>query len=236
MTGHKTIFHSLLGSTLPPAEITNERLNQEAISVVVAGSATTAMCLTRITFELLACPTKLEKLCEELQSAESDSYQLSLPQLEQMSYLSCVVNEGLRLTYGTVHRLMRVSPDSAIQYKSWTIPAGTPVGMSSMFMHDNPRVFPDPRTFSPERWLNPQERRTLERHLVPFSRGSRQCVGINLAYAEILLTLHALFRPGGVGRKMKLFQTDIDDIEIKHDFFNPFPKADSRGVRVLIEG
>jgi hypothetical protein len=58
---------------------------------------------------------------------------------------------------------------------------------------------------------------------------------MNLAYVKILLTLYALFRPGGVSRKMNLFETDIEDVEIKHDLFNPFPKADSRGIRVLIE-
>jgi cytochrome P450 len=193
------------------------------------------MCLSRITFELLSCPSKLEALCGELQHKELDGGQLSLRQLEQAPYLGGVVNEGLRLTYGTAYRLMRVSPDSAIHYKSWTIPAGTPVGMSNMFMHDDPHIFPSPRTFSPERWLDAQQRRTLEHYLVPFSRGSRRWVGMNLAYVEILLTLYALFTPGGVSRKMNLFETDIEDVEIKHDLFNPFPKADSRGIRVLIE-
>jgi cytochrome P450 len=195
------------------------------------------MALSRITFELLSCTSKLETLCTELQQAEkSHGGRPSLQQLEQLPYLGGVINEGLRLTYGTAHRLMRISPDTAIHYKSWTIPAGTPVGMSNMFMHDNADIFPSPRTFLPERWLgDQQERRALERYLVPFSRGSRRCVGMNLACVEILLTIYALFRPRGSGRKMKLWETDIEDVEIKHDHFNAFPKADSRGIRVLIE-
>jgi cytochrome P450 len=235
--GHKSIFHSLLNSNLPPIETTNERLVQEAASVITAGSATTAMALSRTTYELLSRPSELDRLCAELdQIEESQGGQLSVHQLEQLPYLRGVINEGLRLTYGTAHRLMRISPDTPIQYKSWTIPAGTPVGMSNMFMHDNEAIFPSPRSLLPERWLGEQqEQRALERYLVPFSSGSRRCVGANLAYIEILLTLYALFRPGGVGRRMQLSETTIEDVEIYHDLFNAFPKASSRGVRVLIE-
>lgn len=93
---------------------------------------------------------------------------------------------------------MRVSPDTALHYDNHTIPPNTPVGMSAMFMHNNPTHFPNPRTFIPERYLDPDEKRRLEKYLVPFSKGSRQCVGMQLANAELLLTIYALFKVGGV--------------------------------------
>jgi cytochrome P450 len=151
--------------------------------LITAGSATTAMALSRITFELLSCPSKLERLCAEIRQAEeSQSGQISLQQLEQLSYLHGVINEGLRLTYGTAHRLMRISPDCAIQYKSWIIPAGALVGRSNMLMHDNADIFPSPRTFLPNRWLSDQQkRRSLERYLVLFSRNVSRGVAGRMA-------------------------------------------------------
>ena len=81
-----------------------------------------------------------------------------------------------RLSYGVMHRLPRISPDVAIQYKRYTIPPGIPVGMSNYFMHTDPDVFPDPLEFRPERWLGTVTPAMLHNY-VPFGRGSRNCLG-----------------------------------------------------------
>ena len=81
-----------------------------------------------------------------------------------------------RLSYGVMHRLPRISPDVAIQYKQYTIPPGIPVGMSNYFMHTDPDVFSDPLEFRPERWLGTVTPAMLHNY-VPFGRGSRNCLG-----------------------------------------------------------
>lgn len=86
--------------------------------------------------------------------------------------------EGLRLSNGVSTRLARVAPDRSIYFRDWEIPKGTPVGMTSTLIHQNPDIFQQPLEFIPERWLDPQERQRLERYLVPFSKGTRQCAGI----------------------------------------------------------
>jgi len=52
----------------------------------------------------------------------------------------------------------------------------------------------------------------------------------SLAYAELFLTMATIFR----WYKFELFETDVSDIALKHDMFLPFPKLDSKGVRVLV--
>lgn len=54
----------------------------------------------------------------------------------------------------------------------------TIVGMSSWLMHRNEDAFPDPMKFDPSRWLNPEDARRLDHYMVPFGKGSRQCVGM----------------------------------------------------------
>ena len=56
----------------------------------------------------------------------------------------------------------------------------TPVGMTSVHVHHNEAVFPEPYKFKPERWLQgrPQGSPPLDRYLVAFSKGSRQCIGM----------------------------------------------------------
>lgn len=49
----------------------------------------------------------------------------------------------------------------------------------------------DARSFNPDRWQT-GDAKELEKYLVTFSKGARQCLGINLAYAEVTLTLAML--------------------------------------------
>lgn len=65
-----------------------------------------------------------------------------------------------------------------MRYGDWNIPFGMPVSMSQPFLHFNPELFPNPMKFDPERWLQGDESIRLERYLVPFSSGSRACIGI----------------------------------------------------------
>jgi hypothetical protein len=61
-------------------------------------------------------------------------------------------------------------------------------------MHRDPTIFPDPMKFAPERWLqSPEESNRLNRYMVPFGKGSRMCVGMPLAYAEVYVMLGRVF-------------------------------------------
>lgn len=229
---HPTIFHELLSSSLSADEKSLQRLVEEGQTVVGAGQITTTHFLRTTSYHILANRQILQKLKQELSSAipNPDKY-LSVQELEQLPFLSAVVLEGYRISYGVASRLQRVSPDLPLTFHEWVIPAGTPVGMTSIFMHENPKIFPEPREFKPERWFKKSSAERLEKYLVNFSRGTRQCLGINLAHAEIYLTLAAIFRQFD----MELYDTIRErDVDMAYDFFNPCPSLDSPGVRVLI--
>lgn len=228
---HPTIFHEILQSDLPPSEKSLTRLADEGQTLVGAGQVTTAHYLRVLAFHLIDNPEKLNKLKEELKTAMPDANML-LPwqKLEQLPYLNAVIQEGFRMSYGIPHRLQRISPDAPLTYKEWLIPAGTPVSMSAIFMHDDPKHFPNPKEFRPERWLNPASRERLENYLCNFSRGTRMCLGFNLARAEIYLAVAALFRRF----EFELFETERDDVDLVHDYFNPAPRKGSQGLRVIV--
>lgn len=82
-----------------------------------------------------------------------------------------------RLTYGVCTRLQRIA-DVDLQFNEWTIPAGTPVGMSSALVNKDPSIWPEPLKFRPERWLDPDESARLYKYMVSFTKGSRSCLGI----------------------------------------------------------
>ncbi|KAK1818116.1 hypothetical protein LTR12_007523 [Friedmanniomyces endolithicus] len=230
---HRTIFHALLDNpNLPASEKTLPRLVEEAQIIVSAGSTTTVHFLKSTTYHILANQPILARLRAELQTAIPDPIHLPPSHvLERLPYFAAVVKEGFRINDGASSRLARVAPDTDLPCNSQIIPKGTSISMSTYLQHRHPTLFPDPETFSPERWLGPDAAK-LERYLVNFSKGTRNCLGINLARSEVFLTLAAVFRRF----EMELWETGRGDVEMAHDFFVPYVRVGSKGVRVVIKG
>lgn len=107
--------------------------------------------------------------------------------------------------------------------------------MTHYIQHHDERIFPSSQTFEPDRWLgNPQaphSSKPLTHYLVSFSKGTRSCLGMNLAYAELYIGLATLFRRVN----MELFETQRDAVDMAMDQFTQSPKAGTKGVRVLIK-
>ncbi|KAH8651124.1 cytochrome P450 [Xylariales sp. PMI_506] len=228
----RTIFHTLRHSDLAPEEKTLERLCDEGEILTGAGSETTAQTLTRLLFYLKHEPRILLRLQGELDHAIPNASNIPpWSELQQLPYLTAVVREGLRLSYGVTTRLPRIAHED-IKYKDHIIPAGTPVSQTPYFILMHPSIFPDPDSFRPERWIDAAAHGDrLDKYLVSFGKGSRQCLGINLAYAEIYLTLATVIRRFD----WELYETTLNDVVCKHDFFVAVADLDSKGVRVSIQ-
>lgn len=54
------------------------------------------------------------------------------------------------------------------------------MSMTTMTMHMDPDVFPEPTKFTPSRWLDvdPEHLKRMQQQFAPFSRGSRSCIGM----------------------------------------------------------
>ncbi|KAI0895194.1 putative benzoate 4-monooxygenase cytochrome P450 [Annulohypoxylon nitens] len=224
-----SIFHHILQSSLPDSEKDSGRLQREAFALWAAGTITTASTLSIITYYILADPLIEKRLREELKGV-TDSFPQELPQwadLEKIPYLAGCIKEGLRLSR-FFRRSPRISPDYDLHYKQWIIPKNTPVGMSVCQMHMDPETYPEPYKFIPERWIGDVDPH-VNRNFVPFVKGSRNCLGMNLAWAEMFIVLGVLFRPGG--HQMTL-ECDESDIVLVRDSDVGIPKPGSRGLKV----
>jgi cytochrome P450 len=226
---HRTIFNDLLESRLPEEDKTPRRLLDEALNLVGAGAITVSHVLKVTTFYLLNDNKVLAKLRAELKSVYGQTQHIpNVVELEALPYLQAVVKEGLRLSYGVSYRSTRISPTAPLVYKDRVIPPGTPVSMTSVYAHQDPELFADPFDFVPERWMEP-ESSVLEKLLANFGSGSRSCLGMNLAYVEMFLALATVIHRFDI----ELYETMKEDVEMKHDFFSPLPKLNSKGVRVI---
>ena len=178
---HATLFHEMLNSDLSPKEKSVNRMVQEAQVIIGAAILTTSWAGAIASFHIIDNPEIFKKLRAELEEAIPDpSTQLDWQTLEPLPYLTGCVKEGIRLAYGIASRLPRVARQD-LKYRDWIIPAGTPVSMTIVDINHDEEVFPQSRSFVPERWLNnptTKEGQPLERYFVGFGKGSRQCIGL----------------------------------------------------------
>nr|POE65009.1 trichodiene oxygenase [Quercus suber] len=206
-----------------------------AVSIVGAGVETTTAALSKVSFYLLDRPEVKSKLVDEITSVFPDPHTVPpLAVLESLPYLSAVVEETLRLTIGVSSRTIRKSPQTPVLYKDWVIPAGAYFSFTTYLIHKNPAIFEAPTEFRPERWLksgpDAKTDQPLSKYLMPFGRGPRMCLGVNLARAELFIGIAVIFRRCN----FVLFETTKEAIEMKADNFIPFPDPKTHGVRVMV--
>jgi cytochrome P450 len=232
-----SIFHEILNSELPPSEKTDEILFQNATLFLFAGFETTGFTLTLGVASILSDQAMHKRLQDELTSiwpevGDSTSTP-SWTELEKLPFLHACILESLRLSCGVLSRLPRIT-DHPVVYKDYVIPAGYPISMSQPLIHYNPAIFPEPMTFNPDRWLEgtPEDRKKLERYLVPFSGGSRACIGKHLAMAELHIAFASVIRRFE-GMRLVSPKTK-DDLMPYHDEFVPSPKMGKQTLWVEV--
>ncbi|QRD91183.1 cytochrome P450 [Aspergillus flavus] len=217
-TGAKgSVYESVLDSpNLPASEKALLRLEQEGALLTLAGTESPAQTLNIIFYHLLANPALLAKLREELATLPTLS---TWTQLEQLPYLSAIIEEGNRLSFGVTARTARIQ-HTPITY--------TPSAITTLSAHTAELVFLDPYAFLPERWLG-DEGRERRKFQLAFSRGGRKCLGVELARAELYLVTAALVRKFD----LVLWETDERDVSFEHDYHVAMPRDGSTGVRVV---
>ncbi|OCT49456.1 cytochrome P450 oxidoreductase [Cladophialophora carrionii] len=187
---HPVVFDSLKG--LPDRDGVSE-----AQDILVAGADTTAFTLTTGIMHIVSNPDVQQKLTSSLLDAiDPDGEFPTLLTLERIEYLTACVKESLRVGMAVPGRLPRVVPwDRAKPFvvDGKIVPPGTIVSMTAYTMHTSTEAWgPDARLFRPERWLGP-ESQGLDQYLCTFSKGTRMCLGQNIASAEITIALAYIF-------------------------------------------
>ncbi|KAK1544664.1 isotrichodermin C-15 hydroxylase [Colletotrichum paranaense] len=158
--------------------------------LVLAGSETTATTLAGTTYLLLRDTKVLQKLNEEVRSSFNDSSEITINSVSKLSYMLAVLNEALRMYPPVTSNLIREVPEFGCQIGAEHVPQGTFIEIQQWSANHSPDNWTKPWEFRPERFLetNKEEHNHLDA-LQAFSVGPRNCIGKNLAYAEMRLIL-----------------------------------------------
>jgi cytochrome P450 len=160
------------GSPMSDAEVRDELL-----TLLTAGHETTATSLAWAVERLSRHPEKLERLRGEAENGGDDAY------------LTATIQETLRLRPVISVVLRRLT--EPVELAGYELPARVSVVPSVYLVHRNPRVYPDPQAFRPERFLeNPPGTYTW----IPFGGGVRRCLGASFAQFEMTVVLRELVK------------------------------------------
>ena len=210
ITDRKDFLHYILaandGKGMSRAEI-----NVNAFSLSIAGSESTATLLSGATFYLLTNGQAYATLVKEVRTAFSSEYEITLASTNNLPYLEAVLSESLRLYPPVAGTLPRQVPPGGETIDGAYVPAGTAVGVNHFSCYRHPQNFHRPNEFLPERWLpGTRDAAPFDKDhracMQPFSFGPRNCLGKNLARAEMRLILARL-----------LWRFDLELVEEKEE-------------------
>ncbi|OLN96220.1 Isotrichodermin C-15 hydroxylase 11, partial [Colletotrichum chlorophyti] len=174
-------------------ELTIKELESNASVLIVAGSETTATALSAITYYLLRNRDTLQRLNNEVRSSFTSESDITMVSVQKLDYLQAVINEGIRMYPPVPTGVMRRVTDDGGIFLGQCVPRGTLVQVWHWPVFHNPQHFALPDSFIPERWLDdPRFSGDQKESFQPFSVGPRNCIGRNLAYAEMRLILARL--------------------------------------------
>jgi cytochrome P450 len=177
--GREDFFAGVIRS----GKLSDEQMASEANVMLTAGAETSATTLTAVMYFLAMNPACLAKLRGELKEAFGSYAQITGDGTARLAYLNAVVEETMRIFPPSPVGPPRVSPGEVVD--GTYVPEGIYVSTDIMSLHRDPENAPAPHTWQPERWLD----KKIKPYTVPFSIGPRACIGINLAYLEMRITL-----------------------------------------------
>lgn len=195
--GHET--HDLLGMLLAARDpetgegLSDELLHEQILMTFFAGFETTSSALTRLWLLLAEHPDAEQRLHAELDAVLGDR-RPSADDLPQLTWLRMIIDETLRL-YPSAFMLVRQAVGDQ-ELGGYPIRAGTLVFMSTWVMHRDPKQWPEPERFDPERF-GPGSPERGKFVYIPFGAGPRLCIGKQLALMEAQLIV------AGVARRLR---------------------------------
>jgi cytochrome P450 len=152
-------------------------IRDELLTMLMAGYETTTAGLTWAFERLLRSPDKLERLMAEMETGDQ-------------TYLMAVVKEALRR-----RPVIPIAARKAlvpIELMGYNLPAGSVLMVAIYLIHSDPDLYPEPKEFRPERFLEADPKGSEGGAWIPFGGGIRRCLGASLAQYELAVVIRTV--------------------------------------------
>ena len=169
------------GSAMPDSQV-----RDEVMTIFLAGYETIANALTWTWYLLSQNPEAESRLNSEVGSV-LNGRAATFEDISRLKYTEMVLSESMRL-FPPAWAMGRLAVED-FELGPYFMPKGTNVFLSQYIMHRDPRYFPYPERFDPDRWTVEAKASRPRFSYFPFGGGSRQCIGESFAWMEGILIL-----------------------------------------------
>ena len=184
-------------------------------------TTTSGMCWTL--YCLAQHPEHQQKVREEVNSVLSGREHLTYDDLKELKYTQCCIKEALRL-YPPVSIIFR-QLDRDLEIDGQWFPKGMHFRIPIQSIHNNPDVWPDPEIYDPMRF-HPSHAESRDPYAyLPFSAGSRNCIGQNFAMNEEKTVIASL---------LNQFRLSVDQ-DHKVEMLPRMVLKAKNGIRIFVE-
>ncbi|XP_011504291.1 PREDICTED: cytochrome P450 4c3-like [Ceratosolen solmsi marchali] len=185
-----TLLDLLLEMSYNGERLSDDDIREEVNTFMFAGHDTVGMTISWILYALGRNPHYQDKILEECDEVLGQN-KVTYESLQKLVWLDACIKETWRL-YPITPLLARQIYNS-ITLRGNEIPNGTTVLVNSYLLHRDVRYFPEPNVYRPERFL-PDAPKRPSFTFIPFSAGSRNCIGSKFATMEVKMMLLSLLR------------------------------------------
>ncbi|CAF1079722.1 unnamed protein product [Adineta steineri] len=185
--GKRLAFLDLLLKQMHDEQLTLLDIQEEVDTFMFEGHDNAAAAIHFTCFTIALYPEVQQKLHEEIDRVFGNDYDRSctIEDLNELEYLECVLKESLRL-YPPVPFIAReVQEDFMFRSSAFIF---------IYYIHRDPKHFPDPDRFDPDRFLPENSIGRSPYAFVPFSAGSRNCIGQRFAMLEVKVILATILK------------------------------------------
>ncbi|MBE8986194.1 cytochrome P450 [Nostoc sp. LEGE 12450] len=200
--------------------MTDQELHDQLMSLILAGYETTATAMAWGFYWINQKPLVREKLLQELDSLGDSPDPMSIYRLP---YLSAVCNEILRIKPVVMFSFPRVVQEP-VELLGHSLEPGTVLLPSIYLTHQREDLYPQPKEFQPERFL---ERQFSPYEFLPFGGGVRRCIGEVLALFQMKLVLATV---------LSHYHLALVDRRPEQPQRRGFTLAPASGVKMVITG
>jgi cytochrome P450 len=192
--GRSDLLSLLIAASDPEGEggrMTDAQVRDEAVTLFLAGHETTANALTWTWYLLSQNPEVEARLHEEVDAVLRER-EPTVADLPRLAYTETVLAESMRLYPPAWIVGRRALSDYGVG--GFEVPKRSIVVASQWVTHRDPRYFPDPERFDPDRFRPEAKARRPKFAYFPFGGGPRVCIGEGFAWMEGVLLLATLAR------------------------------------------
>jgi unspecific monooxygenase len=200
--------------------MTDVELRDELLTLLFAGHETTASSLAWGLYWIHHLPHVREKLLQELESLGDNP---DLGAILRLPYLNAVCQETLRIYPVAMLGLNRVVK-SPLEIMGYQFEPGTILVPCIYLTHQREDLYPEPKQFKPERFL---ERQFAPYEYLPFGGGNRTCIGMAFAQLEMKLVL---------GTLLSRWQIELAESEPVEPVRKGVLLAPAKGVQIVVKG